>query len=178
MTRLSPSPRQRGPKEPTFQRARDLLGKYWDKPKPVNLKRLARRMNITLEFVPLDDDLSGLAFIEEGKKYIGVNALHHPNRQRFTIGHEIAHHVLHEELLRRGTHVDAIVLRRDHLSALGTDVQEIEANAFSSELLIPQALLNEKLPDHADVLDDERLIALANEFQVSLTALHFRLTRA
>ena len=31
------------------------------------------------------------AFIRDGVRIIGVNALHHPNRQRFSIAHELCH---------------------------------------------------------------------------------------
>ena len=158
--------------------ARDILGEHWNKPKPVNLKRLARRLDITLEFLPLNASLSGMSFIEGDKAYIGVNSLHHTNRQRFTVAHEIGHHVLHKDLLRDGTHVDTIILRRDHLSSEGRDKREIQANAFASELLIPKSLLESKLRPETDMQDEELLRSLAEEFQVSLSALHYRLARA
>ena len=165
-------------RETIFEKAREILDSHWGKNTPVNLKRLAKRMNITLEYMPLKDELSGMSFIEDGRAYIGVNSLHSINRQRFTIAHEIGHHVLHEKLLRTGTHVDTIILRRDHLSAKGTDSAEVQANAFASELLVPNYLLESKLPSGADMQNDELLQRLANEMKISSTALHYRLARA
>lgn len=177
MTTIISQPSRSQRREKIYSHARDILNEYWAKDSPVNLKRLTRKMGITLEYIPLDEDLSGISFIEGGQKYIGVNALHHPNRQRFTIGHEIGHHVLHEELFLSGTHLDTIVLRRDHLSARGTVDVEVEANAFASELLIPQQLLSKRLPEDADMQDEDMLERLARDLKVSLTALHFRLAR-
>jgi Zn-dependent peptidase ImmA (M78 family) len=36
-----------------------------------------------------------MIYISDGMPIIGINSLHHPNRQRFSIGHEIGHLVLH-----------------------------------------------------------------------------------
>lgn len=160
-----------------YAKARATLQVYWGRNTPVNLKRVAKRMGITLEYLPLNQKLSGMSFIEGEKAYIGVNSLHSSNRQRFTIAHEIGHHVLHEALLRSGTHVDTIVLRRDHLSAQGTDALEVQANAFASELLVPKALLESKVSSDADMQDEELLERLAAELKVSTMALHYRLTR-
>ena len=56
---------------------------------PVPVDRIAKGLGATLQFAPLDDELSGMAYVKDGKPIIGVNSLHHPNRQRFTIAHEI-----------------------------------------------------------------------------------------
>ncbi|MGB6229088.1 MAG: ImmA/IrrE family metallo-endopeptidase [Litorimonas sp.] len=164
--------------EQVYEAARSVLEEHWGKNSPVNLKRLAKRMGIVLEFAPFKDQLSGISFIDDGKSYIGVNSLHSTNRQRFTIAHEIGHHVLHQELLKSGTHVDTVILRRDHLSAEGIDRKEIEANAFASELLVPRFLLESRISDDTDMQDEELVRKLANELQISSTALHFRLARA
>lgn len=135
-----------------------------------------------LQYVPLDPELSGMVFEKGGQAVIVVNALHHPNRQRFTVAHELAHLVLHRKHIRQQVHVDkeirvraGPVLRRDAVAATGTDALEIEANAFASELLMPKNWIEAELPEGWDIDDDEKITALARKFKVSAAAMQFRL---
>lgn len=119
-----------------------------------------------------------MALVKDGVSVIGVNALHHPNRQRFTMAHELGHHVLHADRIQDSAHVDKgfSVLMRDGVTSKGTDRVEIEANAFASELLIPTARLASAVNLSSFDLDDvEHLQALAKRFKVSVSAMQYRL---
>lgn len=143
---------------------------------PVPVDRVAKDFGIAVRYAPLEDNLSGMAFVRDGQGAIVVNALHHPNRQRFTIAHELGHHVLHADILAGGdVHVDKVILHRGDLSASGTNYEEISANAFASELLLPGFLLDQEGASLNDMLDETRLLETARRFKVSLTALQFRL---
>ena len=147
---------------------------------PVPVERIIKSRKIVFQYAPLDEDLSGMAYIKDGVGIIGVNALHHPNRQRFSAAHELAHHVLHASEISQAVHVDKgiRVLFRDDASALGTDPMEIDANAFASELLIPGYLLADALEGGGVDLEDETAIeVLARRFRVSTAAMRFRLAR-
>lgn len=160
--------------------ARSILREFGVSAPPVPVERIIKSRKIVLQYAPLDEDLSGMAYIKDGVGIIGVNALHHPNRQRFSAAHELAHHMLHASEISQAVHVDKgiRVLFRDDVSALGTEPMEIEANAFASELLIPGDLLAVALEDGGVDLEDEAAIeALARRFRVSPTAMRFRLTR-
>ena len=131
-----------------------------------------------LRVSPLDDELSGMIFIRDGIPIIGVNALHHPNRQRFTIAHEIGHLELHRDAVTEEVHVDKQfkVLMRDANSSTGTDRMEREANQFAAELLMPQQLLLDALDLRPVDIDDESpLNELARKFKVSRQALEYRI---
>jgi Zn-dependent peptidase ImmA (M78 family) len=146
---------------------------------PVPVERIVKSRGITLQFAPLGEELSGMAYIKDGLKIIGVNALHHPNRQRFSIAHELAHHVLHVREITEAVHVDRgfRVLHRDKVSALGIDPLEVDANAFASELLMPEAYLADAIGDAGlDLDDDEAVEALARRFKVSPSAMRNRLS--
>lgn len=145
---------------------------------PVPVERIIKARNIVLQYAPLEDDLSGMAFIKDGVGIIGVNALHHPNRQRFSAAHELAHHELHAEEIRKTVHVDKgfRVLLRDDVSSQGIDPLEVEANAFASELLMPRDFLASALDASGlDIEDDAGIEALAKKFRVSASAMRFRL---
>lgn len=158
--------------------ARTVLLDFGVKGAPVPIERIIKARNVVLQYAPLDDDLSGMAFIKDGVGIIGINALHHPNRQRFTAAHELGHHVLHAPHIQKAVHVDKgfRVLMRDDVSSKGIDSLEIEANAFASELLMPRELLAIVLDASGlDMEDDVGIEALAKRFRVSASAMRFRL---
>lgn len=159
--------------------AKAVLAEFGVENAPVPVERIIKRRNIKVQFSPLDKELSGMALIKDGVAIIGVNALHHPNRQRFTMAHELGHHVMHCEAITGTVHVDkgfAMILMRDDLASQGTDRMEIQANAFASELLMPESILEKMLDVSSVDLDDtESLQAIARKFKVSLSALQYRL---
>ena len=155
-----------------------LLEKHDITTVPVPVERLARLLGARLRFSPLDEELSGMIYIKGVTPIIGVNSHHHPNRQRFTIAHEIGHLLLHRDQIIDQVHIDKRfpVLMRDSNSATGTDLMEIEANQFAAELLMPASLLSEMLNKQGfDIDDEEPLQRLAKTFRVSRQALEFRI---
>lgn len=155
------------------QAARSLLHRMSVDFAPVPIEVVAKHLGIVVQVVPLDDHLSGMAFVKHGHSVIVVNASHHPNRQRFTLAHELAHHVLHKPYLTQNVHVDTAVLARNERSSAGVDRKEIEANAFAAELLMPQNQLRHL--GKVDVNDDIKLADLAKKFKVSSSAMAIRL---
>ena len=119
-----------------------------------------------------------MIYIKDGIPLIGVNSLHHPNRQRFTIAHELGHLEMHRELITSTVHVDKKfpVLMRDSVAATGTDEIEIAANSFAAALLMPQELLEKALGTVAfDIEDSSPLDELAKRFKVSRQTLEYRI---
>ena len=162
------------------EQARALVEKLGLKSPPVPVEKLAKALGVRVEYNPFDDELSGMAFLRDGKPVIGINANHHPNRQRFTIAHELGHILLHQSRLNAAVLVDKSknFIPRDSISAEGVDPIEVQANAFASELLMPAKLVRQMLSESTrDLHDDEYLIALAKRFRVSLAALQFRLQK-
>lgn len=147
---------------------------------PVALDRIVRAAGVIVQYAPFDGELSGMAFIKNGQPMIGVNSLHAATRKRFTLAHELGHIILHRALVDGGgVHVDKGILRRDSLASEGTDDREIEANSFASELLMPEPLLAAALHGrNLDFEDEEAVQALAKRFNVSATALQYRIQRS
>src|ERR1700686_5518950 len=128
-------------------RAQQLLTRLDIKSVPTPVEKIAKALGVQVRFSPFDDELSGMIYIKEGIPIIGVNSLHHPHRQRFTIAHEIGHLELHRDIISANVHVDRQfpILMRDAISATGTDQMEIQANQFAAELLMPLALVDQVL---------------------------------
>jgi Zn-dependent peptidase ImmA (M78 family) len=125
--------------------------------------------------VPLPQSVSNL------KWAIVINDLDPPVRQRFTIAHELGHLLLHKYA---APHADGRVQVRfrDEESAKGSVREEIEANQFAAELLMPEEQVRAHLRLGHDMMDSEndpkimRLIqTLAKRFGVSVQALSLRI---
>ena len=165
-------------KERAISEARRILKEHNIQRAPVPVERIIKSRGIVLDYAPLDEDLSGMAYSQDGVSIIGVNALHHPNRQRFSAAHELAHHILHADHLQGEIHLSKGLraLRRDSVSSQGTDDFEIEANTFASEVMMPRTLLLEACGEEGLDLDDEvKVERLAKKFRVSVSAMKFRL---
>jgi Zn-dependent peptidase ImmA (M78 family) len=164
-------------------RVQELLAQFKVQAPPVPVDKIAKGLSAQLRFSPLDQELAGMIYISDNTPIIGINSLQHPNRQRFTIAHEIAHLELHRDLISGKVHVDKgfpvqfTGLNRDATSALGTEKIEIEANAFAAELLMPTVFLRQALQGKPfDIDDTGPLEELAHKFRVSRQALEYRLS--
>lgn len=149
----------------------DLLGDRGVAQAPVPVDKIAQDLGIEVRFEEAEDDLSG-ALIRKAKGHvvIGVNSAHHPNRQRFTIAHEIGHFILH-----KGTslHVDEDF--RVNLRDGSINDEEVEANAFAAELLMPTEFIRRDTQKLGPV-DQQASERLARRYQVSPRAMEIRLT--
>jgi Zn-dependent peptidase ImmA (M78 family) len=168
------------PRQTVEELASQLLVDQGIKNIPVAVDKIAKALGAQLRYSPLDEELAGMVFVKDAVPIIGVNSLHHPNRQRFTIAHEIAHLRLHREEITRAVHVDKgfaePMLKRDAVSSTGTEQIEIEANQFAAALLMPRAILEEILAGQSvDVEDERSLEHLAKRFRVSRATLQYRI---
>jgi Zn-dependent peptidase ImmA (M78 family) len=156
--------------------ARGVLHQAGISKPPIPIERLARHLGIEVRREPFEGDLSGMLFREGDRTIIGVNSLHPRSRQRFTIAHEIGHLELHD---REGIHLDRkfpIVRQRDGRSSLAVDPEEIEANGFAAELLMPASMLEDDIEGSDPFYEDDELSSwLADRYDVSLQAMAIRL---
>lgn len=145
---------------------------------PIPVELVARSLGATVRYAPFKGELAGMLIRDDAERgiVIGVNSLHHPNRQRFTIAHECGHLQLHEG---RRAYVDRSPLRinrRDEVSSQATDAEEIEANRFAAELLIPYGMImDDLLGSDLDIEDETALRELAKRYGVSLQAMTLRI---
>jgi Zn-dependent peptidase ImmA (M78 family) len=143
---------------------------------PVDVNAIAESRGALVVQEKNEDDFSGFLFrSSDSAPIIGVNSNHPLTRRRFTIAHELAHLLLHP---KSGVHVDEGVFQmRDARATAGTDQEEVEANRFAAELLMPQSLLEADLQALGRIyLDDETAVAmLAKKYRVSCQSMAIRL---
>lgn len=156
---------------------RELLSSNRVASPPVPVARLARAHGARIFLQALDNTISGFLYPSGKRTVIGVNTYHPAVRQRFTIAHELGHLLLHD---REQVHVDHDfrVRLRSNISSQGVDEEEMEANLFAAEVLMPMDFLEEDLrkTDTVDLLDSDLVANLARKYGVSTQALLIRLT--
>jgi Zn-dependent peptidase ImmA (M78 family) len=156
-----------------------LLGDLNIDAPPVPVDRIAENLGATLKYEPFDfdghEDISGMLYRDGETKIIGINRSHHLNRQRFSISHEIGHLLLH----KKDMFVDKVVNFRDSRSSLAIDPEEMAANAFAAELLMPREFIRNEILKlmnlNSTFTKDELIKRFARTFKVSTSAMEYRL---
>ncbi|HET6629147.1 MAG TPA: ImmA/IrrE family metallo-endopeptidase [Woeseiaceae bacterium] len=142
------------------------------------VESIANHLGLTVEYTDLGRGVSGLLVASATGGTIGVNRRHHRVRQRFSIAHEIGHFKLHADAAENLFIDKEYVLFRDDRASRGEIRHEIQANMFAASLLMPAPLLRLSIEEgHVDLGDDHQVNELANEFQVSLAAMAYRIMR-
>lgn len=136
---------------------------------PVDPVQLARSLGINVYSAKLENNLSGMiAKLDvDGDVNIFLNSEHAPVRQRFTCAHELGHYFSNQQFPDAETRT--YIHRRDSLSACGTHGEEIFANQFAAELLMPADRVQEL---HGIGFD---AMLMASRFHVSYDAMVNRL---
>jgi hypothetical protein len=121
--------------------ALDVLEQHWTDSDgrvnfPVDPVVIAKSLKVDVVRANLEEGVSGILIKEpsQASAQIFLNRRDHEKRQRFTCAHEIGH------LTKRGPDASGrigYVDSRDTLSSSGTDTEEIWANQFAAELLMP-----------------------------------------
>lgn len=138
---------------------------------PVKVGALADALGLRVVVATLPMNISGLIKPDEerpGKFVIKVNRFESKERQRFTIAHEIAHFLLHRDLIQSGV-VDS-VLYRSKLSSRA----ESEANKLAADIIMPSRLVYPASRELNFESDDQKVAYLAQKFDVSRQAMSIR----
>lgn len=146
---------------------------------PVDVKKVIKNLNVSLEPEKLGSEVSGLLVIENNKAVIGYNSDEPTVRQRFTLAHEIGHYVIHcNSSSRDKIFVDKIMYRKN-FSSTSEKRQELQANVFAASLLMPKQLVKEEfanLLNAADHITEEDIVyEMSTTFKVSEIAMTYRL---
>lgn len=124
-----------------------------------NVSQVLRDLGVKVDMSP--SDVSGLVETIDGVAVVRVNSAESNTRQRFTMAHELGHLLLHVD-----PSVSKVHFRDKTYSG---DAQEREANAFASDVLMPESWVREL---RRVGYDAEKM---AETFGVSLPAMKIRL---
>ena len=140
---------------------------------PIPIEKLSQQLDIaSIEYEPLDGLEGGLVTNSERESgIILVKRTSHRFRQRFTIGHELGHFLIPSHM--PGPDGRFLCSRADMLLQHANEQDkrarmEVEANRFSSLILIPPPILRQKLKGDPSL---KQLTEFALEFEVSKEAM-------
>ncbi|MEX0604992.1 MAG: ImmA/IrrE family metallo-endopeptidase [Marinobacter sp.] len=136
---------------------------------PIPVGAIAKELGIMVKKSTLPAGISGEIKEINGVCLVRVNRHDVKARQRFTLAHEIAHFLLHRDRLRGGITDD--VLYRSSLS----DVLEAQANRLGADIIMPFHLIRASQSFKSDLKKEAQCEAIAEEAQVSPTAIKIRL---
>lgn len=168
---------------------------------PVDLERICSLLSIKLTYSGKDvRDIDGIPVLGTAnftRKSITINIQGNPNRERFTLGHEIGHFQLcHDAFLTSESIIERDLLIKETPDSMGYDRLEYQANTFSSNLILPDEFFIKKTAQFRHLLEisdrghgyiyvddqpcnsivyDELLKALSNYFEVSKQAIQIKL---
>lgn len=135
---------------------------------PVDPVTIAKKLGLVVLETELPPTVSGALIKEAGKDpVIVVHNADSNNRKRFSCAHELGHYIARaesDEIEQAYEYVDM----RNGVSANGTDPEEIAANQFAANLLMPASVVKalHKTKTHVE---------MALFFGVSNDAMTFRL---
>lgn len=136
---------------------------------PVKVGAIAKAFGIDVKKSTLAAGISGEIKETDGKIVIRVNRHDVKERQRFTLAHEIAHFLLHRDKIGDGITDD--ILYRSGLS----DAQEAQANRLAADIVMPWVLIQKTLENYTDLKPEQKIEQLAQEAEISTTAIKIRL---
>lgn len=139
---------------------------------PVKVGELASDLGLKVIRAPMPPKISGLIQPSTEARAgfeIRVNKYEMPERQRFTVAHEIAHYLLHRADIGAGV-VDSIMYRSNLTSR-----KETEANRLAADIVMPAKVVGRELERLGGKRTDESIEKLAALFQVSVSAMKIRL---
>ncbi|MBS0631623.1 MAG: ImmA/IrrE family metallo-endopeptidase [Verrucomicrobia bacterium] len=148
-------------------RAQKLLARFGlNRPSEIILEDIAYALGVEVVYAPLTGAEAHLIRVGNKGGITISDRIMERGRQRFAIAHEIGHWELHAG--RTQVFLCTAADLRDYQSS----PEEIEANTFASELLMPMRMMLPKFKTMEPSLAVAELIA--NHFEVSLTAATLR----
>jgi len=113
--------------------------------------------------------------IIQGKKkaIIKVNSnIKYEARKRFAIAHEIGHLLMHKDIAVHNENTNTLSWFNDAMKKYKSGIQELEANQFATELLMPSDLFNKEA--RGKQFSPQLLQYLSKRFNTSITSTAFR----
>lgn len=140
--------------------------------KPVPLGAIAKDLGISVKISALERGRSGLIEYNDGAYTIKINRYETRERQRYTLAHEIAHFLLHSDIIEAsGEIVDNVLYRSGQ-----PELVEYEANRLAADLIMPNDYVFSDLTAVGVPVTEEVIERLAHEWQVSKAAMEIRLS--
>ncbi|MBO9490352.1 ImmA/IrrE family metallo-endopeptidase [Endozoicomonas sp. G2_1] len=122
--------------------ANKILETLWtNKGFPVDPVSIAQKLGLQVLDTELPESVSGALIKEAGTEpIIALHHSDHSNRKRFTCSHELGHYISRIQSNDQSTEYEYVDLRGPS-AASGSDPEEVFANKFAANLLMPEKVI-------------------------------------
>lgn len=139
---------------------------------PVKLGAIAKDLGVEVKLSSLPLNVSGQITKVDGRYEIKINRHESRQRQRFTLAHELAHFLLHRDVIDgMGGQLTDNVLYRSGAS----EHIEYEANRLAAQIVMPEIALQNAFSKYGEHLSESTVELLAEQFGVSKAAMEIRM---
>lgn len=174
----SSSPREHDPEAIILEKVQDLHEMYFMLHEekdyfPIDMEKLASVAGVKVKKSLMPYGTSGQLIPKDNNMIALINAIDHPNRQNFTIGHEIGHTFFPEFKKRKFRAEFVNNVWGDNISI--NDEEEYLCDFAASELLLPTKYFLEKLKQFTFSIDS--LPKLSDYFGASYEAIAIKMAK-
>lgn len=154
--------------------ARQLLTQCKVIEPPVDLIAIAKYCGLEYQEVDyFEDNVDALIVPFDGRVVAAVNQKSPPNRRRFSLAHELCHHLHHKDRASLGS-ITTIDSPPEYFSeTIGKDPFETEADMFAGELLVPLPMLKKYYSNGQTVADLASIFLVSQEVVSIAITSHF-----
>jgi hypothetical protein len=138
---------------------------------PVPVGAVAKALGLSVKLATLPVGISGEIRPSSSGFVIKVDRHEAKERQRFTIAHEIAHALLHKDLILENNGLSDDVLYRSSLS----NRREAEANRLAADIVMPWSLVEQWMKQFPDSSLEDKVDSIAAYLEVSKIAVQVRI---
>lgn len=140
---------------------------------PVKLGAIAKDLGVEVVLSSLPLSISGEISKLNGRYQIKINRHESKQRQRFTLAHELAHFLLHRDVIdgMGGKLTDNVLYRSGAAEHI-----EYEANRLAAQIVMPENALQDAFKQYGgENLSETTVELLAEQFGVSKAAMEIRM---
>ncbi|MBL7472224.1 ImmA/IrrE family metallo-endopeptidase [Robertkochia sediminum] len=143
-----------------------------DDPKDVSIEDIIYALNIPLKYSNLTN-CDGRIIHNSGKSLIVVNEnIKFDTRRNFTLAHELGHYLMHRNELIQHVDDSASLAWYDTQNRTKISQQEIEANTFAAEILLPSHLFKKEV--FKQPFDPSLIRDISDKYNVSRSSVIYR----
>ncbi len=151
------------------EKAQEILKKNSITSPFVNVFDIAEREGLKIEYRVFpngNSDISGFLMADEKTIYLNID--NSPERQAYTVAHELGHYLLGHAPDKYG-----VLRRANDYTNTEKSQEEKDADRFAANLLMPEKMIRRELRQYPFLKDAPQI--LAAKFGVSVSAMKFRL---
>lgn len=148
---------------------------------PVNVAAILSDLGVAFEERPILSGESGWIECQGGNFTVVVNEAESEQRRRFTAAHELAHYLMHRDLLcedgdRLHRHTDRLFGANAELNRKAPLAQrhEAQANKLAAQIIMPASRIKEVWDSLDQENQTDKIGVVAGQFGVSKAAMEIR----